>query len=217
MTWDKALSNYSKLSMRERMLILISVVGLIIFSVTNFLLMPMFEEYAQLKKVQNTTQTSIQTVNVQIDSVKKLLADKPVEKIQRQLDNLNRQHQTKIKELDKYKLSLVSSDDMATLVEEIVEENKKLLVVSLISKEPTPILMQPDGDKEQVLLYKHAIDIKLQGQYFALLAFMKKIEAQEKSILWNDIDYKVDEYPNAILSFEIYTISTDKEFIGVKK
>lgn len=217
MTWDKTLSIYSKLSMRERMLVLISAVGLIVFSAINFLLMPMFEEYTQLKKVEKTTQASLQTVNVQVNSVKKQLADKPVEQIQRQLDNLNRQHQTKIKELDKYKLALVSSDDMATLVEEVVEENKKLLVVSLASKAPTAILTQSDDGKERVLLYKHAIDIKLQGEYFALLAFMKKIETQEKSILWSDIDYKVDEYPNALLSFEIYTISTDKEFIGVKK
>lgn len=217
MTWDKVQGIYSKLSMRERMLTLISAVGLIVFSVINFLLMPMFEEYAQLKKVEKTTQTSIQAVNVQVNSVKNKLMDKPVQKIQRQLDNLNRQHQSKIKELEKYKLALVSSDDMATLVEEVVEENKKLLVVSLASKAPTPILKQSDDGKERVLLYKHAIDIKLQGEYFALLAFMKKIETKEKSILWNDIDYEVDEYPNAILSFEIYTISTDKEFIGVRK
>lgn len=217
MSWDKAQNIYVKLSMRERMLTLISAVGLIIFSAINFLLMPIFEEYTQLKKVEKTTQASIQAINVQVDNIKKQLEAKPVEKIQRQLDNLNRQYQNKIKDLEKYKLALVSSDDMATLIEEVVEENKNLLVVSLVSKAPTPILIQSNEGKEQVLLYKHAIDVKLQGQYFALLAFMKKIETQEKSILWNDIDYKVGEYPNAILSFEIYTISTDKEFIGVKK
>ena len=44
MSWDKAQNIYVKLSMRERMLTLISAVGLIIFSAINFLLMPIFEE-----------------------------------------------------------------------------------------------------------------------------------------------------------------------------
>ena len=209
-------NKYKVLSIREKVLALISAIILVVFTSVNFIISPMFDEFLALEKTEKSSLTLINNLNNEIKALEKKLADDPVAAIERELKNLNTQHQQKIEALDKFKLALVSSDEMASLVEEVVDENKKLSLMSLESKIPEVLLSQLIDGQEQVLLYKHAIDIKLKGQYFALLAFMKKIEQKEHSISWSDIDYRVDKYPNAIMSFEIYTISTDKEFIGVK-
>jgi len=216
MAMDELQNKYKVLVVREKVLILISSIILIVFTSVNFILSPMFDDFTAFKKEKESTTKSIATHNDSIKTIEQKLASDPVAVIERELKNLNLQHEQKKLALDKFKLALVSSDDMASLVEEVVDENKKLFVLSLVSQKPEPLLTQMKNEQEQVLLYKHAIKIELKGQYFALLAFMKKIEEKERSISWSDIDYKVDDYPNAIMSFEIYTISTDEEFIGVK-
>lgn len=216
MNMEELQNKYKVLSIREKVLALISAIILVVFTSVNFIISPMFDEFLALEKTEKSSLTLINNLNNEIKALEKKLADDPVAAIERELKNLNTQHQQKIEALDKFKLALVSSDEMASLVEEVVDENKKLSLMSLESKIPEVLLSQLIDGQEQVLLYKHAIDIKLKGQYFALLAFMKKIEQKEHSISWSDIDYRVDKYPNAIMSFEIYTISTDKEFIGVK-
>ncbi len=216
MNMEELQNKYKVLSIREKALALISAIILVVFTSVNFIISPMFDEFLALEKTEKSSLTLINNLNNEIKALEKKLADDPVAAIERELKNLNTQHQQKIEALDKFKLALVSSDEMASLVEEVVDENKKLSLMSLESKIPEVLLSQLIDGQEQVLLYKHAIDIKLKGQYFALLAFMKKIEQKEHSISWSDIDYRVDKYPNAIMSFEIYTISTDKEFIGVK-
>ena len=216
MNMEELQNKYKVLSIREKVLALISAIILVVFTSVNFIISPMFDEFLALEKTEKSSLTLINNLNNEIKALEKKLADDPVAAIERELKKLNTQHQQKIEALDKFKLALVSSDEMASLVEEVVDENKKLSLMSLESKIPEVLLSQLIDGQEQVLLYKHAIDIKLKGQYFALLAFMKKIAQKEHSISWSDIDYRVDKYPNAIMSFEIYTISTDKQFIGVK-
>lgn len=216
MNMEELQNKYKVLSIREKALALISAIILVVFTSVNFIISPMFDEFISFKKTEKSSLKLINNLNIEIKALEKKLADDPVAAIEREFKNLNTQHQQKVEALDKYKLALVSSDEMASLVEEVVDENKKLSLMSLKSKTPEVLLSQLIDGQEQVLLYKHAINIKLKGQYFALLAFMKKIEQKEHSISWSDIDYRVDKYPNAIMSFEIYTISTDKEFIGVK-
>lgn len=216
MNIDELQIKYKQLTIREKALALLSIIVLIVFTSVNFIISPMYDDFIALKKDEKSTKKLINTINSNIQSLDNKLDADPVAAIEREFKNLNIQHNQKIKALEKLKLALVSSDEMASLVEEVVDENKKLTLMSLTSKTPEVLLSQLVEGNEQVLLYKHAIDIKLKGQYFALLAFMKKIEEKEHSISWSDIDYRVSKYPNAIMSFEIYTISTDKEFIGVK-
>lgn len=216
MTMDELKNKYKELSIREKVLALASIVILIVFTSVNFFISPMYDNYLALKKSEKSSIYAIESLDIDLKSIENKLANDPVAAIEREFDNLNIQHKQKIESLNKYKLSLVSSDEMASLIEEVVGENTKLSVLSLASKKPEVLLNQIKDGKEQVLLYKHAMNIVLKGQYFELLKFMKKIERKEHAISWSDIDYKVDKYPNAIMSFEIYTISTDKEFIGVK-
>jgi MSHA biogenesis protein MshJ len=217
MSWNLVQKKHASLSIREKMLVLISGLFLVIFTAFNFFIEPMFVKYSHLEKIRMTTQQSIDTVKLKVKGIEDSLAANPLEDIKKQLAALNVQHQLHSNQLEQYQLSLVASDEMPKLVEEIVYENTKLSLESLTSKEPEAILLQPNESNGEVLLYRHAIAIRMKGEYFSLLDFMKKIEQKEKSVLWGEIDYRVDKYPNAIISFEIFTISTDKEFMGVKK
>ncbi|WP_435275784.1 hypothetical protein ACMAZF_01770 [Psychrobium sp. nBUS_13] len=216
MNWDLLQEKHSALSLREKLLVLITVVFLVFFIGVNFVVEPLYKEYTSLKKQQETTKQSINAIELQVTNIETKLNADPLEKLQDELRLLNVAHDEQVKRLDKFQLSLVASDEMSSLVKALVNENKHLSVLSLKSMPPEAILFKDNDSTKQPLLYRHSMSIKLQGRYFALLDFMKNIEAKNKSVLWSDINYRVEDYPEAIISFEIFTISTDEEFIGVK-
>jgi len=217
MTWETLQQKHASLSIREKILVLVSAVILISFTAINFVIEPMFIEYSDLKRMQVSTQQDINNIKREVAAIDAKLSANPLEEIKKQLAALNKQHKYHVEELKRYQLSLISSHEMATLIEEIVHESEKIALLSLTSKQPKVILSQGGEVGDEALLYRHAIAIQMKGEYFSLLNFMKKIEKKEQSVLWGEIDYRVEQYPAAIISFEVYTISTDKEFIGVKK
>lgn len=207
---------HATLSVREKMLVLCSVIILVLFVAVNFFIEPLYNDFTALKKQQDNTKQSIDATQLQIDNIDSKLAADPLAQIQLELDALNNKHAEQLSRLENFRLSLVSSDQMSGLVRELVNENKHLSVESLKSLTPKVILYQDNDETKPALLYKHTMMIELKGRYFALLDFMKRIESKERSVLWSDINYRVEVYPEAVISFEIYTISADKEFIGVK-
>lgn len=64
-------------------------------------------------------------------------------------------------------------------------------------------------------LYQHPISITLNGEYFKLRDYLKQLEDLPWTFYWQQFNYKLIEYPISELRFEIYTISTEKEFVGV--
>lgn len=64
-------------------------------------------------------------------------------------------------------------------------------------------------------LYKHAIQLKLTGKYFQLRDYLKQVEELPWQFFWHDFQYQLQAYPKSELTIEIYSLSTNKEFIGV--
>lgn len=69
---------------------------------------------------------------------------------------------------------------------------------------------------EQFLtLYKHGIKLILKGDYFKLRDYLVQLEQLEWQFFWQKFDYQLLEYPQGELHIEMYSLSTEKEFIGV--
>ncbi|VUD56796.1 hypothetical protein TDB9533_02403 [Thalassocella blandensis] len=63
-------------------------------------------------------------------------------------------------------------------------------------------------------LYKHAVKLAIEGEYFTVVDYLKSIEELPWKIYWQTLDYQVQDYPRAKVVLEVYTLSTEKGFIG---
>ncbi|TVZ38421.1 MSHA biogenesis protein MshJ [Alteromonadaceae bacterium 2753L.S.0a.02] len=69
--------------------------------------------------------------------------------------------------------------------------------------------------EERVIgVYKHAVRITLQGNYFSVVDYLQRLEHLKWRFYWDFIDYHVDKYPSAIVTLEVYTLSTDRGMFG---
>ena len=64
-------------------------------------------------------------------------------------------------------------------------------------------------------LYRHTIKLKLKGRYFHLRNYLSQLENLSWTFFWQKFQYQLLEHPLSELEIEIYSLSSNKEFIGV--
>ena len=60
-------------------------------------------------------------------------------------------------------------------------------------------------------LYKHGIEVTVQGSYPALVAYMQELERNGAGIFWGNVKLDVVAYPDSSLKMTIYTLSARPE------
>lgn len=69
--------------------------------------------------------------------------------------------------------------------------------------------------KPNQLLYRHGVEIVLQGSYLDMVAYMEALEAMPAQLFWGKAKLKADEYPAAQLTLTLYTLSLEQKWIAL--
>jgi MSHA biogenesis protein MshJ len=64
-------------------------------------------------------------------------------------------------------------------------------------------------------VFEHGLVIEFQGDFFSTLTYLRFLEEITGSFFWDSISFSQLDWPNALVSLEIHTLSTDQGFIGV--
>ncbi|PCJ22362.1 MAG: hypothetical protein COA96_14735 [SAR86 cluster bacterium] len=64
-------------------------------------------------------------------------------------------------------------------------------------------------------VYEHGLRIEFQGDFFTTLKYLRFLEEVTGSFFWDSISFKQLEWPTALITLEIHTLSTNAGFIGV--
>jgi MSHA biogenesis protein MshJ len=121
---------------------------------------------------------------------------------------------------------LVPPEQMNSLLEQLLSSNTRLRLVSLKSLAPINLaaagktdeaakLPLPAAQAKELGLYKHGVEIRLEGSYADLYAWMSQLESTQRKLLWGDVRFTVVEHPRSVLSLTVYTLSTDKAWLAI--
>mgnify|MGYP006232369151 FL=1 len=102
---------------------------------------------------------------------------------------------------------------MSQLLESVLNAGSGLKLESLESLKPEPISNNKETS-EYSGYFLHPVRMELTGSYFSISAYLQALESLPVSYYWRTFKYSVEEYPNARLVFEVYTLGTRQEFIG---
>lgn len=67
-----------------------------------------------------------------------------------------------------------------------------------------------ESSSNNVGVFKHAVVIQLEGSYFDVIDYLVALESLSWKFYWSELDYRVVAYPKAIVTLEVYTLSTEK-------
>lgn len=208
---------FLKSSLREQVLIWLSgwvVIGLLAYT---FLLEANLEQSIKLKRDISLAESKQVDLKQQVVEIQGHFKNDPNQEIRQRIEDLNKEITLIDSKLQEKISNLVPANQMASMLESVLAESGGIKLIELSSIAPTPIfLSKQDDDKQaQADLYRHGVSLMLEGSYFDIQSYLKKLESLQWKFYWKKFDYNVDTYPKGKIELEIYTLSISKAFIGV--
>lgn len=62
-------------------------------------------------------------------------------------------------------------------------------------------------------LYRHGVELVLEGSYADLLGYLKAMEALPQRVLWGGTSLQVEQHPRCVLTLRVYTLSRDPNWL----
>ena len=235
--WQKFALKIDALSLRERAIIFVMVAIILMTSINVLLVDPQFAKQKLMSEQIKQEQAQIAVIRADIQQkVKSREVDPDAANLVR-LQMLKQQSEQMHTSLREMQNALVSPDKMAKLLEDIVKQNGKLRLMSLKTLPVTSLsealpgprataekipesVPAPAKDKKENKtaadeVYRHGVEITLQGSYLDMLNYMAALEAMPWQLFWGSAKLNVDEYPKTTLTLTLFTLSLDKKWLNL--
>lgn len=226
-SWGKLASRYDALLLRERWLIAAAILGGIVLIGYSLYVEPalqrvklaersLTEQRAQLSALQ-TQSIALQTPEQDPD----VAARAELEGLKKKLGELN----ARVSVLES---SLVPPQRMSALLEDMIGGKSGLRLLSLKTLPLSPLLekkplaeaaaAEKAEDKlanTSVGLFKHGVEIRLEGSYQELTAYLERLEQAKSKLLWSSVALAAEQHPKLVLTLTVYTLSLDRAWLIV--
>lgn len=224
---QKLAGRYDALQLRERWLIAAAVLGGIVLIGYSLFIDPalkraqlaergLLEQRAQLANVQ-TQIASLQSPDQDPD----VAAGAELAGVKNQLNALGDR-------LLALEGSLVPPQRMSALLEDMIGRKAGLRLLSLKTLPVTPLLDKKPGAGDNAPaqagdsppsssagLFKHGVEIRLEGSYPELTAYLERLEQSQSKLLWRSVTLSAENYPRLVLTLTVYTLSLDRTWLIV--
>lgn len=227
--WQRLADRVDAMSLRERALIFLAIAIVLIVLVNTVLIDPLLTRHKKLQQEITQTQEKTSAMLTQIQTLVKTWNVDPDIALRSRLAQLREQSDQTGKTLEDIQSGLVSPQRMPTLLEDILRHNRSLHLVALKTL-PVKVLGEPDttvaGEAAkpaqaqkpttpESVVYKHGVEITLEGSYLDLLRYLTEIEALPWHVFWGKADVDVEKYPKVTLTLRLYTLSLDKAWLAI--
>lgn len=215
------------LNLRERALIVLTMVCLMLVVWDQLLMQPLNAEHARLANEVDKTRQEIVALHLHVETIVAAHATDPDKENRLLAARLRKEVERNKDELRSSTAHLIAPDDMAHVLETVLQ---KIVGLEFVRFEGLGVesvfegaLKLVDGSgqtsapKEFGLptAYKHGLRIEFEGGYLDTLRYLRELESLPWAFLWGSVGIKVEEYPNSAATVTVYTLSLDKDWIGV--
>lgn len=188
----------------------------------------------------NTSRNAINGVNRQILAQQNSYADKfeasqedPDKFANDRLAVIARSQTQLQEEINNLAGDFVTPNEMTNILTSVLERQEGLELVSFGNQSATPLreginnvaeLLAATGavNLDDVVttgvsgqVYEHGLVIEFEGDFFNTLKYLRFLEDITGSFFWDSISFRQLDWPNAHVTLEIHTLSTNQGFIGV--
>lgn len=208
------------LALRERLLVLALMLGALFLIADTLALRPLHgrarlasEERARVEEEQRTLQTRASELEL-------ALAQDPRRAERDELARLEAELAGVDADLRQRTAELVSPRQMADVLARVLGSQPAIHVdrVEALPAEPLVPAAKSDPSKPSAApdgFYRHALRIELHATFHETLAFLAVVEKLPVALLWHRLEYKVEQYPRARVTLEIFTLGPREGSVGV--
>lgn len=148
------------------------------------------------------------------------LTQDPNRVLRERIAELKVEHATLDAMLRELTVGLIQPTEMTQVLREMLADEKGLQLVRLANGQGEPVLLvaPPAGRapaNEEPRLYRHTLEMEVQGGYLDALRYLKRLEALPWTFYWDSVELRVDQYPKSRFVIRISTLGLREGWIGV--
>lgn len=229
--WQRLADRVDALSLRERALIFLAIaIGLVVL-VNLLLIEPLLARHKSLQQRIVQEEQEINAMRVQIQALAVAASSDPDAPFKRRLAQLRMQSEKTAETLEDIQSGLVPPQRIPALLQDLLRHNRS---VSLVAMKTLPVQALgvpavaavntapgdgagPDRAGQPATpvstVYKHGVEITVQGSYLDLLRYLDGIESLPWQMFWGTAEVDGQNYPTVTLTLRLYTLSLDEAWL----
>lgn len=204
----RLLQRFDALSRREKLLVTVMLVLCFWAFWDTLVHQPQLKQKTAILAALQTLQDSLNTQQQLAEQIRRVgqqnASVQKLEDVRQSVSHLKQQ-------LYAGEKKFVPPEKMAQALQDILQQNGNLRLIKLETLPVTPF----GADANQTTwVYRHGLSLVVQGDFFSTLGYLKSLESLPWRVHWDNIDYKVIDYPNAETRLQVYTLSFEKDWLG---
>jgi len=229
--WLRMRAKYMALARRERGMLMAAGLVLCIGLGSLLLIEPAYKQRIQLQHQIEQQRSDLSALIPQVLALQARQRD-PDAATWVQLKALRQQLQLADGEFAQVQSALVRPQEMGQLLESLLRSHQGLQLVALRSVPvmsvseligtPKPAAAgasaasQPSADTaaakdtRDAWLYRHGVEITVQGSYADMQAYLSAIETLPRRVYWGELKIDAQHWPANVMTVTVYTISLEK-------
>lgn len=239
--WKKYTARFDGFSLRERRMIALACWGGLLLVAYSALIEPQLNRIKSVRQSLAQQSTEQATLQGQLVQLQAQLKGDPDAAVKEEL----RVAQAELKDagdrINAFQSTLLPPEAVKPLLEKILKRYPGLRLASLKTLPPESLLpeksaksdkdapkeAQKEGPKEgqkeavalprpkDVDLYRHGVEIRIEGSYPDLAAYLSALEGAGQQLLWSEARLQVVDYPKSALTLVFHTLSSEKAWLAL--
>lgn len=206
------------LETRERILLFLCVLAGIYFIWENLVYLPLNAAKTQVIKEGSSKEGALNVLETEWDKIKNQSTNTISDILDKELETLVSKKHNIEHEMKRFDNNIISATNMVKVLEDILKSNSKIELVKIENTAQEEI-ENKDSDlglaSSDQKLYKHSFDIEFLSTYAHTYTFLKEMEQLPWVLIWDRIEYNVEEYPKAKVLITIHTISLEEDWLKI--
>lgn len=214
--WIKLSGRIDAMTLRERIAVFAAAVAALLFVLNSLVLEPLFARNRMLADQVRQQNMQIEAANAGVEAQMAAFNANPDALAQKELAELNRESAALAGKLRAMQHGLVAPEKMGQLLQQLLRSNGKLKLLSLRTLPAAGMGGNADAKAAPVqreLLYRHGVEVVLQGGYLDMLDYMEALERSPQQVFWGRAQLDAHEYPNSTLTLTLYTLGLDEKWM----
>jgi MSHA biogenesis protein MshJ len=200
---------------RERLLLIGAAIAVVWMIGDSLWLTPAFKGWTTARTRQAAAATALQRLNTEIAQ-----RGNEARGAEQQLRGEIIQARERVSQGDAalraFGATLVGAAEMVPMLDRLLAQSSGVRLRSMQTLPRSEVgAATPAAANTAGGLYRHGVELSVEGGYADVLAYLRAIESMPQHVLWGGLQLKVEQHPLVVVTLRLYTLSPDRNWLEI--